>query len=452
MSTRSKLCARCAPRPLVLALGLLVVTSGVSRAAEPLADRGNGIPATATKQETPSPMSPFESERATLQHKRFTELGVDRWQAAGFRGQGIKIAIIDMGFRGYRRFLGKALPANLTIRSFRKDGNVEAKDSMHGILCCEEIHALAPDAELLFADWDTERPDEFLAAVHWAREQGARVISTSVVSPSWSDGEGGGLIHQELARLFGTGTHLGDLLAFSCAGNTVERHWGGPFQNGGDGFHEWKPGVKDNGISPWGNERVSVELYSLPGSDYELTVYDAVTNKEIGRAKTIHNPGDRSSAVVRFDPEGSHDYKARVKLVNGPGGVFHLCVMESSLEHRVARGSVCFPADGSEFVAVGATDSAGERVWYSACGPNSRNPKPELMAPIPFPTRIRERQFAGTSAAAPEAAALAAVVWSHHPDWTPEHVRNVLRSTARDLGQPGFDYETGFGLIHLPQP
>src|SRR5207253_1788777 len=68
-------------------------------------------------------------------------LGVDQWQAAGYRGQGVKVAILDSGFRGYRAFLGKGLPTRVTVRSFRNDANLEAKDSQHGILCGEVVHA-----------------------------------------------------------------------------------------------------------------------------------------------------------------------------------------------------------------------------------------------------------------------------------------------------------------------
>jgi hypothetical protein len=95
-------------------------------------------------------------------------LGVDRWHLAGCRGQGVKVAILDSGFRGYRDHLGSSLPSKVTVRSFRHDGNLEAKDSQHGILCGEVIHALAPEAELLFANWEPEHPDRFLDAVRWA--------------------------------------------------------------------------------------------------------------------------------------------------------------------------------------------------------------------------------------------------------------------------------------------
>ena len=85
-----------------------------------------------------------------------------RWFAQGYRGQGVKVAILDSGFRGYRRFLGKGLPKTVRTRSFRIDRDLEARDSQHGILCAEVVHAIAPDAELLFATWEPGSPRAFL--------------------------------------------------------------------------------------------------------------------------------------------------------------------------------------------------------------------------------------------------------------------------------------------------
>ena len=80
---------------------------------------------------------------------------------------GVKIAVLDGGFRGYKQYLGSALPADVTVRTFRKDGNFEGRNTQHGILCAEVIHALAPQAELMFANWEDDDPQSFLSAVKW---------------------------------------------------------------------------------------------------------------------------------------------------------------------------------------------------------------------------------------------------------------------------------------------
>src|SRR5438445_12692253 len=100
-------------------------------------------------------------ERAQL----LARLGADRWQAAGARGQGVKVLVIDSGFRGWRSHLGAALPGSVLTQSFRGDAGLESRDSSHGIRCGEVIHALAPDAELLFANWEPDDPDSFVKAV-----------------------------------------------------------------------------------------------------------------------------------------------------------------------------------------------------------------------------------------------------------------------------------------------
>ncbi len=431
----------------LLALGgltalLLSLASALSvptrPAAVPVGDEAEPHPA--------APVSAATSPRQQL----LARMGVDRWHAAGVRGHGAKVAVIDTGFRGWRNFLGKVLPAHVTAHSFRADGNLEFRDSQHGILCGEVIHALAPDAELLFANWEPGHEDQFLAAVRWAKQQGAHVISVSVIAPSWSDGEGGGAMHRALSDLLGPGTRSADVLCFASAGNTTDRHWAGPFRDGGDGWHCWQGKSIDNGLRPWGEDEVYVELYGRAGGSYDLCVYDADSGRLVGHALSNPRQTDRLSAAVRFSPASGHSYRVRVHHVSGPAGPFHVTTTFASLEVTTPGANVCFPGDGKEVVALGAVDTDGHRQDYSACGTNLPRPKPDLVAVVPFPSSWRARPFGGTSAAAPQAAALAALCWSRHTDWSAAQVRAALQSSAIDLNTPGPDYETGYGLIHVP--
>jgi subtilisin family serine protease len=423
--------------PRAAARLVLPLLWGVSCLALDLSGSGRAAPATA--------------EPAAERQWFLAESGATRWHAAGYRGQGVKVAVLDTGFRGYRTYLGNALPARVSVRSFRDDGDLEAKDSQHGILCAEVVHALAPDAELLLANWDWNCPEQFLAAVRWARAQGARVVSCSVVMPSWGDGEGGGAAHRELASLLGPGGGAAGAVCFASAGNTAQRHWGGPFRDGGDGFHQWKLGSKDNALSPWGDEPVQVDLYARTGADYALYVYDTTTGKEVAHTRTRGKTGGHAGAAVRFPPAPDHAYRVRVRLLNGPAGAFHVTTTFAYLGQVVGQGNVCFPADGAEVMAMGAVDGQGRRQPYSACGPNSPLPKPDYVAVVPFPSRWRPRPLGGTSAAAPQGAALAALWFSRHPTGTADQLRAALRGAARDLGPRGHDWETGYGLLQLPE-
>ena len=80
--------------------------------------------------------------------------------------------------------------------------------------------------------------------------------------------------------------------------------------------------------------------------------------------------------------------------------------------------------------------------------------QPTLQTILKWPDgripRCRTQPFGGTSAAAPQAAGLAALWWSKHLDWTAGQVKQAMRDSALDLGPPGHDYETGYGMLKLP--
>src|SRR4051794_16338555 len=107
---------------------LILLSLGAAYCATPAFGADSAIPAWAANRDERLP-------RSRADH--LARLGAPGWHDAGFRGQGITVAVLDTGFRGYRDQLGKSLPADLVVRSARKDGNLEAKDSQHGILVGE---------------------------------------------------------------------------------------------------------------------------------------------------------------------------------------------------------------------------------------------------------------------------------------------------------------------------
>jgi subtilisin family serine protease len=406
-----------------------------------------GVPPSTEEQ---ADQSARESAVRAQRGAHLDKIGIERWHKAGHKGHGVRVAVLDTGFRGWKEHLGKSLPDQVAVKSFRNDANLEGRDSQHGILCGEVVHALAPEADLLFANWEPDDPETFLDAVRWAGESGASVITCSIIMPGWGDGEGGGPVHAALTKLLGDGDRPADILCFASAGNTAKRHWSGTFTRGADGWHEWIPGRTTNALTPWGTELVSLELSWRAEADFEIlvTTSDGQTTAHCLAAM----PGEvRHNARVRFQPDLSKSYRVSVRQVRGDPCSFHFTSLASGLDLATSAGSVCFPADGPEVIAVGAVDEEGRRMSYSSCGPNSPRQKPDLVATVPFPSLWRDRPFAGTSAAAPQAAAVAALWRSRHPDWSAKKVREWIAKTARDVGAPGPDLETGYGLIQLPR-
>src|SRR5262249_50463954 len=75
-------------------------------------------------------------------------------------------------------------------------------------------------------------------------------------------------------------------------------------------------------------------------------------------------------------------------------------------------------------------------------------PKPDLTAADGVSTSVPGfNPFLGTSAAAPHAAAIAALLWSYSPLLTPATVRSILTGTALDTEGSGFDRTSGAGIV-----
>jgi uncharacterized repeat protein (TIGR01451 family) len=74
--------------------------------------------------------------------------------------------------------------------------------------------------------------------------------------------------------------------------------------------------------------------------------------------------------------------------------------------------------------------------------------KPDLAAADGVVTTVPGfERFYGTSASAPHAAAIAALVLSGNPGIAPGDVRGALTGTAIDIEQPGWDRNTGHGIV-----
>jgi subtilisin family serine protease len=119
------------------------------------------------------------------------------------------------------------------------------------------------------------------------------------------------------------------------------------------------------------------------------------------------------------------------------------------IDHNVPEGSVVVPADAEGVITVGAVNAATPNVIepFSSRGPTlDGQRKPALVAPDGVDTTVL-KQFRGTSAAVPHAAAVGALLLSLNPVLSPEQLRRSLEITAVDLGDPGPDNVFGFGLV-----
>ena len=112
-------------------------------------------------------------------------------------------------------------------------------------------------------------------------------------------------------------------------------------------------------------------------------------------------------------------------------------------------GPIVFPGAYVGVIAVGALDqgntpayyeSVGSQMWIAAPGTN-------ILSTLPGGGTGTK---SGTSMAAPHVVGVAALLLQSQPSWTPLQVQTAIKAGAIDLGAPGFDNLTGWGLAQAP--
>ena len=115
-------------------------------------------------------------------------------------------------------------------------------------------------------------------------------------------------------------------------------------------------------------------------------------------------------------------------------------------------GTIGSPASFPESLAVGATDTEDTIASFSSRGPSPwAEVKPELVAPgVDVRSSVPGGAYAladGTSMAAPHVAGAAALLLQARPSLTVTEAEKILTDSARPLGEPIPNNDTGWGLV-----
>lgn len=386
-----------------------------------------------------------------------TGMGLEPWIQAGMRGQGVRIAIVDVGFDGYWNILGSDLPAQVTVRSFRTDGDITGGGDLHGTAAAEIVYDIAPDASLYLANFSTEV--ELGAAVDWLTSQNVHIISSSVGWPGTAYGDGKGTVNEIVKKAESHG-----ILWVQAAGNFGQTHWTGLFTDpDGNGFNNFGPNDEGNTITlrrvrPNEERIYLVEVFltwddwDCLCQDYDVFLFrgDAVvaqsTAFQNGKAPplehivyTTASTGDYWIGVQRFRAN------RRVKLDV-------TVTIDYGMEYKTPSESLVVPADSPFALTVGAVEANTLDVRpYSSQGPTKDGRmKPDLVAADQVSTTSYGlRGFPGTSAAAPHVAGAAALYKGARPSLSPAQLRAELLQRAVGAGQSGKNNAVGAGRVFM---
>lgn len=157
--------------------------------------------------------------------------------------------------------------------------------------------------------------------------------------------------------------------------------------------------------------------------------------------------------------------KVREVVASGAPALFAAGNCGANCPSRVCHPSGIGPSKSihasnslAEVITVAAVNSRHERIGYSSQGPGMFEPaKPDVSAYSHFfgnfgpgrPGGETDQPFDnGTSAATPVAAGVVALLLSVFPNLIPAEVKEALIAGAIDIGQPGRDDNTGYGVVN----
>ncbi|MDR2818584.1 MAG: S8 family serine peptidase [Endomicrobium sp.] len=395
------------------------------------------------------PMETVSEGRDAINATKFVLDGVD--------GAGVKIAVLDKGFKGYLDLQNRGeLPRNLTTVDFtnsQQPVNPSVGDT-HGSACAEIIYDIAPAAEMYLLKVDNQV--NFQNALAYCSLNSIKIVSCSIgfdVPESFM--AGGGRIDTDIDTNFTSNKFL----SVVAAGNEADHTWFGSFQNSGTSYTRFPNGSEFLNVNVPTDADITLMWDDYNGNSiYNIYVYDQYNN-EIGHTNFIQNhikkvtfsnytrPNRLKIRIFQYQdtlPNGRD-----MRLVFSKGNLSG-DVVENPIDIN-PESSLCMPADARGALTVGAVNvsnyGSGPIAYYSSRGP-VRNPwlmKPELVAPTGVTTAsLGYKSFAGTSAAAPHVAGAAALLLSLSTGTAVSDLKDQVVGYARQIqSSPDCTYGNG---------
>jgi subtilisin family serine protease len=112
-----------------------------------------------------------------------------------------------------------------------------------------------------------------------------------------------------------------------------------------------------------------------------------------------------------------------------------------------------FPAAYPHVLTVGATNDAGRVAAFSTLSATTDLAAPGVRIPVAEPKSQDQSGYilvSGTSFSSPLVAGAAAWVWTARPQLDNTQLFEVMRKSATDIAEPGFDHASGYGLLSIP--
>ncbi|TAK53821.1 MAG: hypothetical protein EPO24_13870, partial [Bacteroidetes bacterium] len=395
------------------------------------------------------------------------------------KGQPIKLAVLDTGIDslhyeldarykgGYNFVLKNPHPWDGHSHGTHVSGTIAAELNGVGVV------GVAPDIDLyslkVLSDAGSGTSADILAAIDWCVQNGMNIASMSL---------GGGIgitlptgqavrapVYSPTEDAAYQAAYDAGLLIICASGNDGEPVVMYPaaypsnmaigaigknlalasFSNYGAEQEVVAPGVDVKSTVPMGtgrDSRVDLAGTSLEANELQFC---ALTSSSGISARTVYcgkglSPSDFPASVagkIALIQRGDSTFASKVSKAQDAGAIAAIIYNNVEGNFNGTMGT--------------ARDDANNRDWIPGVSLSMSDGQALVSLGSPIITLVNRvddfNKYSGTSMATPHASAVAALAWSINPALTNDQVRNILRTTSRDLGVPGFDPQFGDGLI-----
>ena len=420
----------------------------------------------------------------------------------GYTGAGQKICALS---NGVETLLARQATGDLPAAVHVLPG--QAGSGKEGTAMLEIIHDLAPEAELGFATalgGEAAFAQNILDLADPAKG-GCTILVDDIDYHSESPFQDG-IVAQAVSSVTAAGRVY--VAAAANSGNLdsgTSGTWEGDFSAPGGlsdplipdhVLHEFTPGAPAN-VATSPAQRVYMhwaEPYGAAVTDYDLYVLDPTLDEVLGASTNTQDGTQNPAEYVEAASSGTFPAGSRIIVAKKTGAqdvMFNLQWYRGTLTHATAGATRGHSAVAAA-LSIAATPAA------AASGPAPPNPVGPFPNPFDATARIESfssdgprriffdgagnllpgapagnftasggvvrdkpditaadgvvtatpgyERFFGTSAAAPHAAAIAALVKQAFPAWTVGQVRNALMGSALDILSAGWDRNSGTGI------
>ena len=381
--------------------------------------------------------------------------------AIGVKGQGVKVAIIDGGFKGADN-LPEDMPVRWWQRDYTREGIYAGTDA-HGTACAEIVYDVAPEAELYL--YKVADIVDLENAKDRCIENGVAIVNYSATWVGEGFGDGRGLICDIVNDAADNG-----ILWVNAVGNYAKKHYASFWRDSDDdNRHDFAAGddmvnfVEEVEIGDVIRVTLTWDDWPTTTADYDLYLYyqDAFGNiTEASKSTDVQGDGGAPMEFIEYFAGRAGTYGISVVRVGeAQPKNFRVWSWHYDIEYPVPASSLGIPSDARGALSVGAIHrdqwDLGIVASYSSRGPTADGRiKPDLVAPSGVTTASygMYRLFGGTSAATPHVAGAAALLKSANPALARDELWQALVESAVDIGAPGKDDSTGYGKLVLPIP